>query len=185
MRMSAKQSYGHKGELWALAEFQARGYDARLISQWTDKYDIVLNGVLPVEVKRSRSYMRKVRCGYYMPTWCFDTARIAQAQDYLLLLIVEDEFNQFWPYLVASCFVQGRQTIAITSHPRRYKGFWADSLNRWSVIDWLIHIRQRLNQPLLLMGTGDNSTETPEWGQFPTQERGSKNLSPFPIGAQP
>lgn len=182
MRQSAKQRYGSIGEQWALAEFKIRGYEARLISDYYDKFDILLNGLLPVEVKISRSYMRKVRPGYYSPTWCFDTARVSHEQDYLLLLICEDKFNQFYPYLVASHLVQSRQTISVTSHPRTYKGFWSNTLNRWSVIDWLIYTRQRLNQQLTLLGTGDNSTKTHEWGQFHGHSAIEKDLSPFPIG---
>lgn len=182
MRQSARQRYGNIGEQWALAEFKARGHEARLISDYFDQFDILVNGVLPVEVKISRSYMRKVRPGYYSPTWCFDTARVSTQQDYLLLLICEDKFNQFYPYLIASHLAQGRQTISITSHPRSYKGFWANTLNRWSVIDWLICTRQRLNQQLTLLGTGDNSTKTHEWGQFIGQSTIPVSLSPFPIG---
>lgn len=182
MRMSVNQSYGHRGELWALCEFQARGYDARLISQWTDKFDIVLNGVLPVEVKIARLHMRQVRKNYYKPTWMFDTARLLRDQDFLLLLIAVDDFEQHWPYLIPSHLVQGRYSISITSHPRAYRGFWKDNLNRWSVIDWLLHIRERLNQPLLIMGTGDNSTQAPEWGQNHHSAKIQNTLSPFPIG---
>lgn len=182
MRMSAKQRYGSSGEAWALTEFQARGYEVRLISDWYNEYDILLNNLLPVEVKLSRNYLRKVRPGYYAPTWCFDTARIARDHDYLVLLICEDEFKQFWPYLVPSFLIQGRQTIAITSHPRKYKGYWSDSLNRWSVIDWLINIRQQYNQQLPLLGTEDNLTETHEWGQELRSKRPFPKLSPFPIG---
>lgn len=182
MRQSWKQRYGAKGELWALSEFQARGHEARLMTDWTDQYDILVNGLLPVEVKLSRSYLRKVRPGYYAPTWCFDTARIAKEQDYLLLLICEDQFSQFWPYLVASHLVQGRQTIAITSHPRLYRGQWASTLNRWSVIDWLIFTRQRLGQQLPLLGTGDSQEKTHEWGQNIAQQGIPFSLSPFPIG---
>jgi len=182
MRQSAAQRYGNIGEDWALAEFQARGHEARLISNYFDQFDILIDGVLPVEVKLSRSYLRKVRPGYYAPTWCFDTARIAKGQDYLLLLICEDQYKQFWPYLVPSFFVGDRQTIGITSHPRKYKGYWADSLSRWSVIEWLINIRQHYNQQLPLLGTGDNSTKTHEWGQNTTGIAIPLAVSPFPIG---
>ena len=182
MRQSWKQRYGNIGEEWALAEFKARGHEARLISNYYDQFDLLIDSQLPVEVKLSRAYLRKVRPGYYVPTWCFDTARINREQDYLLLLICEDQYQQFWPYLVPSFFIQNRQTIGITSHPRKYKGYWSDSLNRWSVIDWLINIRQHYNQQLPLLGTGDNSTKTQEWGQNITQPAIQLAVSPFPIG---
>jgi hypothetical protein len=182
MRQSAKQRYGSIGENWALCEFQARGYEAKLISNWYDQFDILVNGLLPVEVKIGRSYLRKVKPGYYAPTWCFDTARIAPQQDYLLLLICQDQFNQFWPYLVSAHLIQGRQSIGITSHPRNYKGFWSTTLNRWSVIDWLIGIRERMGQQLPLMGTGDSQEKTHEWGQIFGSDSRFPELSPFPIG---
>jgi len=185
MKQSLKQRYGNVGEQWALAEFKARGHEARLISNYFADYDILIDGGLPVEVKLSRTYLRKIRPGYYAPTWCFDTARIKPDHDYLVMLICQDNFNQFYPYLIPSFFVQGRQTIAITSHPKQYRGRWADSLNRWSVIEWLINIRQHYNQQLSFLGTGDNSTKTREWGQKLKRPLGSEILSPFPIGVLP
>lgn len=182
MRQSWRQRYGTTGEEWALTEFETRGHEARLISNYYDQFDLLVDGQLPVEVKLSRPYLRKVRPGYYAPTWCFDTARIAPEQDYLILLICEDQFSQYYPYLVPSFFIGGRQTIGITSHPRKYKGRWADSLNRWSVVEWLINIRQHYSQQLPLLGTGDNSTKTYEWGQKPKRPCGSAFVSPFPIG---
>lgn len=180
MKMSAAQAYGQKGELWALTEFQARGHDARLITQWTDKYDIVVDDILPVEVKLSRPTWRTIRPGYKRQTWFFDVARIPQDQDFLLLLIAEDGFGQFWPHLVPSFHVFGRKTISITSHPRQYKGFWSEALNRWSVIDWLINIRQQFNQ--IPLWTGDSLHKSPEWGQNEAQRGIQNTLSPFPIG---
>lgn len=182
MRMSANQSYGHKSELWAVTEFQARGYSARLISQWTDKFDIIVGDILPVEVKRSHPYWRTVRPGYKLQAWYFDVARIPQDQDFLLLLIAEDGFGQFWPHLVPSFHAFGRSTISITSHPRHYTGRWSASLNRWSVIEWLINIRQEKNQPSLFVGTGDNTQFRQEWGQKTSSATIRNGLSPFPIG---
>lgn len=180
MRMSVKQRYGLKGEEWAASELRARGYEVKIISDWSDQYDLVVNGVLPVEVKQSRSYMRHVKPGYYKPTWCFDVARIPQDQDFLLLLIVEDQFGQFWPHLVPSFHAFGRKSIAITSHPRQYKGYWSEHLNRWSVIDWLINIRQQFAQPLLIMGTGDSAINITEWGQKSRSSFVFSGLSPVP-----
>lgn len=181
MRMSAMQKIGQMGELWALTEFLARGYEARLISQWTDKFDIILNDLLPVEIKFSRPSWRTVRPGYKVQAWFFDLARIPQDQDFLLMLIVQDGFGQYWPYLVPSCHAFGRGTISITSHPRQYKGFWSAALNRWSVIDWLINIRQQYNQ--MPLWTGDSLNKSQEWGQKTLASGIPSTLSPVPIGA--
>lgn len=178
--MSACQRYGHKGELWALTEFQARGYEAHLITQWSNQYDIVLNGLLPVEVKLSRQIWRTVRPGYKRQFWSFDVARIPQDQDFLLLLIAEDGFGQFWPHLVASCYAFGRSTISITSHPRQYKGFWSACLNRWSVIDWLMYIRQQKNQLPLNMGTGDSLLQSQNGDTQRSRQGIQKALSQSP-----
>lgn len=182
MRMSWKQRYGFGGEEWAAFELQSRGYEVKVISNWSDQFDLVVNGILPVEVKRSRAYMRQVRPGYYKPTWCFDVARMPQDQDFLLILICEDQFGQFWPHLVPSFHAFARHTIAITSHPRQYKGLWSQHLNRWSVIDWLINIRQQYNQPLLFVGTGDSVQNNQEWGQKAMPVTIQNSLSPVPIG---
>jgi len=182
MRMSWKQRYGFGGEEWASVELRARGYEVKVISDWCDQYDLIINGVLPVEVKRSRSYMRHIRPGYYRPTWCFDVARIPQDQDFLLLLIAEDDYGQFWPHLVPSFHAFGRHSIAITSHPRIYKGHWSAALKRWSVIDWLINIRERLNQPLLFMGTGDSLSKSPNGDKLLAIQADRKTCPHFPIG---
>lgn len=75
-----------------------------------------------------------------------------------------------------------RSTICLTSHPRVYKGYWSESLNRWSVVDWIINIRQHLNQPLLL-GTGDSDQNITEWGQKSGSAFSFSGLSPVPTGA--
>ena len=182
MRMSWKQHYGLRGEEWAASELGSRGYEVKVISDWSDQYDLVVNGVLPVEVKISRFCMRQVRPGYRRATWFFDVARIPQDQDFLLLLIAEDQFGQFWPHLVPSFHVFGRSTIAITSHPRQYKGFWSAALNRWSVIDWLINIRQQFDQPLLFMGTGDSLSKSPNGDKLLANQADQKTCPHFPIG---
>jgi hypothetical protein len=136
--------------LWAKDKFEAQGYEAESYSRWTDKFDLLLNGILPVEVKRSRSYMRHVRPGYKVATWHFDVGRVPQDQDFLILLICEDEQGAHYPYLIPSWQIHGRHSVSITSHPERYKGYWAGSLNNWSATERLIELREQYNQSLPL-----------------------------------
>lgn len=150
MRMSSKQKFGLKGELRVKAELENRGYDVRLISNWVDTYDLVINSCLPVEVKTARLHHRTIRPGYTRPVYVFETARMPRNSDFLVVLGVFDQQRRYWPYLAPSWLVTQRTMITITSHPLQYGGMWAKYLYNWSMIDRLIGIRQRLGQSLQL-----------------------------------
>jgi len=68
-QFSKQQRFGLRAEQWATHYLAGLGYDARLMSRWTDSFDILVNGLLKVEVKISRPYQRQVRPGYYRPAW--------------------------------------------------------------------------------------------------------------------
>lgn len=152
MRMSYTQKFGLRGELWVKEQLQAQGYSVRLIEDWYDDYDLLVDNFLPVEVKTARVHQRTIRPGYSRtrPVFGFETARIPQDNDFVIVLLCYDQEQLFWPYVAPSWMVAQRVSIAITSHPRYYGGMWAKYLNNWSMVDRVIGIRQRLGQSLQL-----------------------------------
>jgi hypothetical protein len=147
---SERQKFGLVGEKWAVNQLKRRGYDARLISSFFANFDILIDGLLLCEVKLSRFYLRTVRKGYYRPTWHFDVGRVPGNVDSLIILICEDEKGQWWPYIVPSWFLLGRSSVAITSHPSKYKGFLAKCLKNWSYVPEVLYYRQKHSNQLLL-----------------------------------
>lgn len=130
LRLSKRQRYGLKAELWAVEQLTKRGYDALLLSNFSDKVDILVNNRVPCEVKIRHKYMRKVREGYYKPTWLFEVGRSSHFKDSLFILICDD--GVLWhPFIVPSWYFFGRATVSITSHPTKYAGRLADCLNCW------------------------------------------------------
>lgn len=128
--MNKRQSYGLNAERWATEQLIKRGYDAFLLGRFTDKADILINDHVPCEVKIRRKYMRKVRDGYYRPTWLFEVARSSHYTDSLFILICDD--GALWhPFIVPSWYFFGRANVSITSHPTQYRGYVADCLNCW------------------------------------------------------
>lgn len=150
MRMSKTQKFGLQGELWVKEELEARGYGVQLISNWFDDYDLIVNGCLPVEVKTARSYIRKPSPTRAVLSYQFETARLPQIGDFLVVLVVNDQHGRMWPYVTPSWRYFQRSSVAITSHPTQYSGMWAKYLDRWSVVDRLIFARQYYGQKLQL-----------------------------------
>ncbi len=148
MRLTKKQRDGLKAEKWLLGEFQARGYNARLISDWSDNLDIVIDNILGVEVKFRRAYLRHVRPGYYRPAWCFSDIS-AKGHDILYVLICEDDGGEWWPFFVPSVYAFGRQGFMITSHPQVYRGMLSNCLDNWANVDKVLHYRYKYASPQL------------------------------------
>jgi hypothetical protein len=148
--MTAKQRYGLKREEWAMGELQRLGHNVRLISNFFDDFDLIVDDSLPVEVKAARVHARPVRPGYYRPTYTFDVSNINQDYDYVVILICEEPNALKWPYIVPSWLLQSRSSTSITSHPRSYNGQWAKYLNCWHTINQVKQVRKRLNQTLQL-----------------------------------
>ncbi len=151
-RLSHAQRYGLAGEYWALKQLQERNYNANLVSSFFANIDILINGLLAVEVKIAHKTYRRVRPGYYRPCWQFDISRCLPAkQDWILIAIAEDQAGQLWPYVLKSAWLAGRATrLTLTSHPNRYRGWMARHLNRWSNIETLLQFKQKKAGQLML-----------------------------------
>ncbi len=178
--MSKEQKFGLQWEKWAVDQLKARGYsEARLVSNWLASVDIML-GTLPIEVKAANpKWHYSTRCKRLR--WQFDTSRLPSGVDSLVILIAVDQ-GQTYPYIVPSWILGGRHNVHLTSHPTRYKGYFAQFLNCWEWVNVALVVRARYTgQYLLPLGTGDNSLNNLEWGQFSQLGEIKKGLSPSPL----
>jgi len=128
--LSKRQRYGLRAEMWAVEQLTKRGYEAIPLRDFSDKVDILVNGLMPVEVKIRHSYLRKVKNGYRKPTWLFEVKRSSHYTDSLFILICDDGVL-WYPYIVPSWYFFGRCNVSITSHPNKYRGYVADCLGCW------------------------------------------------------
>lgn len=157
MNLSQTQRIGLEGERYIASLLEDRGHQVKMISTWTDKLDLVVDGVLGVEVKISHPQMRRVRKNYLRPNWAFDVSRIPQDTDLLLVLICEDNEGDRFVFSVPNCLVSGKRTVRITSHPKKYQG-WLKGYMNWKYLDELINFRQRKYGQLELWGGLFNRT---------------------------
>lgn len=153
--MSTSQKFGLIWEQWTVNELKARGYsEARLVSNYFASVDILL-GTLPIEVKAATPrdhYSGKI----WRKRWQFDVSRLPQAVDSLVILIALDH-GQAYPFIVPSWLIGLRHNVHITSHPEKYRGYFARFLNNWEWVNVALAIRARYSgQIFLLMGTGDS-----------------------------
>lgn len=155
MNLGAEQRLGLKGELWALDELAARGWQVRLCSDWLADVDLVLEGCVPVEVKLSLPHRQSN--GRRMRTrWEWDLARLPRTVDSLVILIARDEQGVNWPFIAPSWLFFGRgvKTAALTSHPLAYaqrgRGYLAPYFEAWSSVGQVVATRLRLAGQLSL-----------------------------------
>lgn len=151
--LSEMQRFGLSGEQWALAQLQALGYQAHLVSDWFADVDLIISSILPCEVKLARPRRHRAHGHHWRIRWQFDTGRMPANVDSLAILICEDDSGERWPYLVPSWLIWPRRTIQITSHPERYRGRLAGCLNAWSNVEMVLAERRKragqLTLPLL------------------------------------
>lgn len=142
---SARQTFGAEAEGWVWSQLTQRGIKARVISDWSNCFDLVIDDrlPLPVEVKAARRRRRQVRPGYYAEEYRWHLGNIPQDQDFLLALVAEDDRGDRFLYLVPSWAAFGRVGISITSHPERYAGRLAKYLDNWQVIDQVTRERSK------------------------------------------
>jgi hypothetical protein len=148
--MSARQRIGLRGEQWAAAQLSGLGYSVHSISDWCADSDLLLESILPVEVKLSRPGKRWAHHNVWRENWLFDVARLPQSVDSLVILICEDGIGERWPYVLPSWELWGRSQVSITSHPNRYKGRLDRYLENWPVVDQVLEQRRRRAGQLVL-----------------------------------
>jgi hypothetical protein len=147
--VSPEQEYGLSAEYWVAEQLQQKGYDANIISSYFAHYDIVVNGMLAVEVKISRQKIRYVRHGYYRPVYWFDVARVPKYVDSVVITICDDN-DTWYPYVIPSWRLFGKSSLNITSHPTQYSGYVSCYLDKWHIIDLVLHRLAVKNGQLML-----------------------------------
>lgn len=153
MRLSDTQRFGTLIENWACDQLAKRGWHVRLMPDFFESFDILLDGFLPVEVKGAKPYEQWTG-KRFRTRWQWDLKRGLNpaTQDFLYILVSVDQAGELFPFLVPSAWTVGRgKTPALTSHPTRYGGWLADGLNAWSHVAMVYSWRQKFlcEQPTL------------------------------------
>lgn len=156
MYFSETQKIGSDGEQWVIEQLENRGFKVKFDPDFFNEgYDLVVNG-LPTEVKTANSTRRKRvyinRAGvvfenwYDRWQWCIHPTS-NRLVDWLLILVANDGNNRY-VFVVPGGIVLDRTHIQITSHPQKYKGWLATWLNRFEIIQYLANGVYRNGGPL-------------------------------------
>ena len=172
------QCFGNRIEQWVLKQLQARGWAARLLPQFQDWTDIIVDGVIsvPVEVKGARARLfRRYRGGPLdRIRYSWNVSRIAKT-DMVVVLIALDQAGVYHPFIIPSWFVQIRRVsvIHLASDPAAYagrgRGWMAEFYQRWETINEVMNVRHRFNQ------TGQLTL----WGQTSPDRTMRPQMSPY------
>jgi hypothetical protein len=134
---SSSQRYALDAERWTVEQLQARGYDAQLLPIWISPFDILINAILPCEVKIAKP--KRQRAGRNGNVWRyryqFKLSGNHIDTDYVLIAIC-DTPDGWQPFIIPSWWIVGRQTLQITQlNPELYSGYVANAFNNWELIE--------------------------------------------------
>lgn len=160
MMYGREQYYGLQGERYALLQLLDRGYDARLVSDFFSDVDIIVDGLLRVEVKTAAAHWHKAKAGVWRARWQFNLTRLSREGDYVVICLCEvpngrDRFNAF---VIPSALLlpMGRRHLQITSNPAAFKGWASTYREQWQVIEQMLqrvrHHAGQLALPLFQTG---------------------------------
>jgi len=145
--MSSEQKTGFIGEVWVSEQLQRRGYAVRMIPDWQAKScDLVINGILPVEVKTSTQRQRKyVTASGVVRHYPWFQANVSNFDfsDRLVIFVAIDLFQKNYPYIIPGAIAAQKTTITLSSHPTKYGGQWSPFLNNWQMVDYFLNQRYR------------------------------------------
>lgn len=139
---SAEQKFGYSGELFVADKLKELGYDVYMPPDFSNAgYDILVNGILQVEVKISGKNARvrgsKVYQKYAWKLCSVDTS------DRVLVLIAEDSKGLRHSFVMPGAVMGDRLKFEINSHPTKYGGIIAPFLECWDVVDFLLKKRYK------------------------------------------
>lgn len=141
---SRDQCFGQAGEDWALGQLQKRGYKPILMHDFQTKACDMKIGDLCIEVKIALLTYRARKTNFkglkvYYPRWQWYIHPTYKNlnEDWVLILIAQDNKLVRYPYILPGGMLQGRTHVQITSHPKKYSGWLADWRDEWGVIDFL------------------------------------------------
>lgn len=140
---SQDQEQGWIGEIWAYQQLLKRGWPVHRMPDFQHQgYDMKI-GDLPIEVKVARTtYRLRQRQGVQIrkPRWQWfihNTSHALDHQDWLLILIAQDDQANLFPYIMPGNLLDGRNHLQLTSHPDQYHGWLNDWRDEWGVIAFL------------------------------------------------
>jgi len=139
---SRSQAVGYRAEQWIGEQLEARGYHVKFDPDWFNKgFDLTINGI-PCEVKfanrTDRFYRNQAGLQVVYPRWqfCICPTSHHMQNDWLLILIAQAGYERYI-YIVPGALVNNRTHIQLTQHPLKYRGWIAQYLNRFELIDYL------------------------------------------------
>lgn len=152
--MSTAQKTGFEAEQWVKAELEKLGYEVQMHPDWAAKScDLIVNGVLSVEVKKSnhrkRTYTTKAGDVREYDWFSVDVSKVDMA-DRVVVFVAEDEAGERFYYVIPGPVAGQRQSLALSSHPRKYSGFLSAFLENWDVVDYLLAKRYQQEGQLSL-----------------------------------
>lgn len=138
--------FGSVVESWVANELKRHGWACRLMPDWFASFDLLIDEFLPVEVKAAQAHRQHAYGGIYRDRWQFNLSRGLNPgrEDFLYILVAMDANGELWPYVIPSAWTVGRTHMpALTSHPRRYRGWMRAGLNAWDLIGQVCEWRRR------------------------------------------
>lgn len=130
------QYLGYLGELYAAGELVMRGATVARGGKGSDQADLVLHGVLPVEIKTARPTMYRKdlkRNGYQ---FCLEREGHSEMRgEFLILVCWEMPPVDLDVFIIPTFAINSQGKITIPQeNPKNYQGKWAKWLNRWDLI---------------------------------------------------
>lgn len=141
--MTELQRFGYSAEQAFQAAAAERGYQVDpFSSNFQAGYDLLADGLLPIEVKAARPKLYRNGKGNLSCRWQFNIASLGSNpghQDYILVLACYVPSDRAFDYfLIPSGFLAGRGVwLSITSLPAVYRGWMAGCYQHWQVLDFL------------------------------------------------
>ena len=145
--LSPLQQFGLYGERWVSRKLNDLGYKVSMLPDFCHPAcDLIIEGILPCEVKLARATTRKRKKSDGSWTayrrWQWNVSAI-QNGDKVLILIAQDYDSMLYPFIMPANVMEFRPHFQITSHPKKYTGLIAPFLNNWSVVKFLLSKRYK------------------------------------------
>lgn len=141
--MSENQAKGFEAEKWVKRHLESLGYEVEMPPDFFEEAcDLIVNGSLVVEVResceRTRSYTTKNGEKRFYPWWQTNTTNI-DTSDRVLVFIAKDKNGIRHPYVMPGAIAGQKTSIALSSHPDRYKGYLAKFRECWDTVGYMLN----------------------------------------------
>ncbi len=145
-RPGKEQRFGLIGERWAMEQLESRGYRVRWLKDFQAPFDLVVNDILPIEVKIAHMKMRRVKRRQYRPAWAFRLqGGLPPEVEHIVIAICVEEDGSHTPFIIPGVWLAGKVRLVITSPPDTYSGYVSPGLRRWELVDEALARAARYN----------------------------------------